>query len=372
MGNSVYLDHNATTPLRAEARDAMACALDQLGNPSSVHGFGRAARRIVEKARGRVAALVGAGSGFDVVFTSGGTEANNTALRGGGRQRILVSAVEHPSVLQAVPDAELIPVDGDGVVDLDALARLLAADDTPALVAVMLANNETGVIQPVARVAEVARAHGASVHCDAVQAAGKVPVDIEALGVHMLSLSAHKLGGPLGVGALVVTRDVALKPLVRGGGQEKGLRAGTENAPAIAGFGAAADAARAGLESFARLGRWRDRLESRLREVAPAVRIHGARTDRLPNTSCFGLAGTAAEVQVMALDLSGVAVSSGSACSSGRVSKSHVLEAMGAADAKSAIRVSFGWTSEEHELDQFLEAWGALYARIGAAGAAAA
>lgn len=365
MDNAVYMDHNATTPIRAEAADAMAAALAATGNPSSVHQFGRIGRRTVDEARETVSAMIGAGGGFDVVFTSGGTEANNLALKGCGRERILVSAVEHPSVLQASADPRVIPVDRNGVIDLAALDHLLASDAEPALVSVMLANNETGVIQPVADAARIARRYGALMHCDAVQAAGKIAVDIESLGVHMLSLSAHKIGGPLGAGALIVAADVPLEAQILGGGQERGLRAGTENVPALAGFGAAARAVHAGVDAFARLSVLRDRLEGWLKEVAPSVRIVGSDAVRLPNTSCFTLEGASAEVQVMALDLAGVAVSSGSACSSGRVAKSSVLEAMGVPDADCAIRVSLGWTSDENDLDRFLDAWGALYARIG-------
>jgi cysteine desulfurase len=373
MKPAVYLDYNATAPLRPQAIDAIAAALRAGGNPSSVHGPGRAARRIVEDARDRVAALVGARPA-EVVFTSGGTEANALALSGRGAGRLLVSAIEHDSVLRNAPGATLIPVDGDGVVDLAAVERLLAAapaGDT--LVSVMLANNETGVIQPVAEIAALARARGARVHCDAVQAAGKIAIDMAALGVDMLSLSAHKIGGPQGVGALILRDGVALAPLVQGGGQERGRRAGTENVPGIAGFGAAAVAAGADLATGmpARVAALRDRLEDAVRRAAPQAVIHGTRSARLANTSCIGLAGVAAETQVMALDLSGVAVSSGSACSSGKVRASHVLGAMGLAPdaAGCAIRVSLGWDSTEADIDRFLAAWCGLAARHGLAAA---
>jgi cysteine desulfurase len=365
MVNAVYMDHNATTPMRPEVAAATARALAVTGNASSVHRFGRMAHRALEDAREKVAALVGAAP-EDVVFTSGGTEANNLAIRGAGRARVLVSAVEHVSVLKAAA-VEIIPVDGDGVVDRRALETRLAADDTPTLVSVMLANNETGVIQPVADIAALARRFGALVHCDAVQAAGRTPIDMGALGVDLLTVSAHKIGGPPGVGALVVGARVPLKPEIVGGGQERGRRAGTENTPAIVGFGLAADGARTGIEEFQRLAAWRDRIEDRVRRIAPAVRVFGAHAPRLANTTCFTMPGVASETQVMGLDLAGIAVSAGAACSSGKVQTSHVLKAMGvdAEEADCAIRVSLGWTSEEADIDRFVEAWGALYARAG-------
>jgi len=366
MKNPVYMDHNATTAVRPEARDAVALALALTGNPSSVHGSGRTARRLVEDARDAVAALVGAEPAW-VVFTSGGTEANNLALRVlPKRAPILCSAVEHASVLSVMDGIVEIPVDGDGVVDLGALEALLAGEDTPALVSVMLANNETGVLQPVADVAALAHEHGALIHCDAVQAAGKMAIDFRALGCDLMSLSAHKIGGPSGVGALVVTSgvegDLALIPMLRGGGQERGRRAGTENVPGIAGFGAAARAAREGLTDFARLGRWRERIENLLRQHADS-RVYGFGAPRLANTSCLTMPGVEAETQVIQLDLAGVAVSAGAACSSGKVEPSRVLAAMGvdANEAATAIRVSLGWNTTEDDADKFVEAWIQVY-----------
>jgi cysteine desulfurase len=362
----VYMDHNATTAVRPEARDAVALALALTGNPSSVHGSGRTARRLVEDARDAVAALVGAEPTW-VVFTSGGTEANNLALRVlPKRAPILCSAVEHASVLSVMDGIVEIPVDGDGVVDLGALEALLAGEDTPGLVSVMLANNETGVLQPVADVAALAHEHGALIHCDAVQAAGKIAIDFRTLGCDLMSLSAHKIGGPSGVGALVVTSgvggDLALIPMLRGGGQERGRRAGTENVPGIAGFGAAARAAREGLTDFARLGRWRERIENRLRQHADS-RVYGFGAPRLANTSCLTMSGVEAETQVIQLDLAGVAVSAGAACSSGKVEPSRVLAAMGvdANEAATAIRVSLGWNTTEDDADKFVEAWIQVY-----------
>ena len=366
MKNPVYMDHNATTAVRPEARDAVALALALTGNPSSVHGSGRTARRLVEDARDAVAALVGAEPAW-VVFTSGGTEANNLALRVlPKRAPILCSAVEHASVLSVMDGIVEIPVDGDGVVDLGALEALLAGEDTPALVSVMLANNETGVLQPVADVAALAHEHGALIHCDAVQAAGKMAIDFRTLGCDLMSLSAHKIGGPSGVGALVVTSgvegDLALIPMLRGGGQERGRRAGTENVPGIAGFGAAARAARGGLTDFARLGRWRERIENRLRQRADS-RVYGFGAPRLANTSCLTMPGVEAETQVIQFDLAGVAVSAGAACSSGKVEPSRVLAAMGvdANEAATAIRVSLGWSTTEDDADKFVEAWIQVY-----------
>ena len=368
MKNPVYMDHNATTAVRPEARDAVALALALTGNPSSVHGSGRTARRLVEDARDAVAALVGAEPAW-VVFTSGGTEANNLALRVlHKRAPILCSAVEHASVLSVMDGIVEIPVDGDGVVDLGALEALLAGEDTPALVSVMLANNETGVLQPVADVAALAHEHGALIHCDAVQAAGKMGIDFRALGCDLMSLSAHKIGGPSGVGALVVTSgvegDLALIPMLRGGGQERGRRAGTENVPGIAGFGAAARAAREGLTDFARLGRWRERIENCLRQHADS-RVYGFGAPRLANTSCLTMPGVEAETQVIQLDLAGVAVSAGAACSSGKVEPSRVLAAMGvdANEAATAIRVSLGWNTTEDDADKFVEAWIQVYSQ---------
>ena len=364
MSRAVYLDYNATAPIRPEAAAAVTRALEWVGNASSVHRFGRLARRTVEDAREAVAALVGARPA-QVVFTGGGTESNNMALRGAGRARVLVSAGEHVSVLDAVESAEHIPLTSDGLVDIESLAGLLAADERPALFSVMLANNETGVIQPVAEVASLARAHGALVHCDAVQGAGRVPLDMAALGVDMLSLSAHKLGGPQGVGALVLGEGVEPAPLLRGGGQERRRRAGTENVAGIAGFGAAAEVAADALDDSSRLADLRDDLERRVRALAPEAVVFGSGVPRLANTSCLAVPGWPAETQVMGLDLAGVAVSAGSACSSGKVSPSHVLRAMGVDDAGAggAIRVSLGWASEAPDVDRFVEAWSALYSR---------
>ncbi len=375
MKHAVYMDYNATAPLRPAVGDAMAEALEITGNPSSVHRFGRLARRVIEEARRRVASLVGAEAN-EVIFTSGGTEANNLALGSFDGAGIVVSAAEHDSVLGAAPGATIAPVDGQGVLDLEALERILQEGPKapPALVSVMLANNETGVIGPVAAAAEIAHADGAILHCDAVQAAGRIAIDMASLGADLLTLSAHKMGGPQGAGALVTRGGVTVAPRQLGGGQERGFRAGTENVAAIAGFGAACDLARRDIADQSRLARWRDDLEERIGALAPDAKVFGAGADRLGNTSCFTMPGVASETQVMALDLAGIAVSAGAACSSGKVGVSHVLKAMGAseAEASSAIRVSLGWQSHAGDIDQLIEAWRALHARAGAKAAAVA
>jgi cysteine desulfurase len=365
MSAIAYLDHNATTPLRPGAASAMRAALELAGNPSSVHRFGRVARNLVEQARDQVGELAGV-SAARVTFTSGATEANALALHGAGR-RALVSGIEHDSVLANAPNAERIAVDARGVVDLSDLERRLAENGQPALVAVMLANNETGVIQPLADVARIAHRHGAIVLCDAVQAAGRIAFNALDLGADLLTLSAHKLGGPQGVGALVNVSDVALQPLVCGGGQERGLRPGTENVAGIVGFGAAAQEARAGLSQAPALAAERDRLEGRIKAIARQAMVVGADAPRLPNTSCLVMPAVPAETQVMALDLDGVAISAGAACSSGRVRASHVLAAMGLGpdSARSAIRVSLGWNTAAADIDRFVDSWTRLWTRVG-------
>ena len=353
--DAIYLDYNATAPVKPQVIEAIADALAMTGNPSSVHQFGRAAREAVEEARERVAAMIGA-TAAEIIFTAGGTEANNTALAGAGRRRLIVSEIEHPSILRAGEtlsqnssaggerELRVLPVDGDGVVSLEALDQALGEGGEDALVSIMLANNETGVIQPVGEIATLAHARGALVHCDAVQAPGRIAFGVDSLGVDMLSLSAHKFGGPKGVGALFLRAGVDLKALVAGGGQERGWRAGTENVRGIVGFGTAAQLAAEDLQNAPHVAALRDSVEQRLRAIDPEVRIFSAGAARLPNTSCISMPGVQSETQVMGLDLSGVAVSAGSACSSGKVEPSHVLRALGAPDAETgcAIRISFG------------------------------
>lgn len=369
----LYLDHNATAPLRSEAKAAMIAALDHVGNPSSVHRFGRDARRIVEDAREAVAALIGAPAA-GIVFTAGATEANNAILSRCDRSRTLISAVEHDSVLAVPDDAETLAVGPDGLLDPATLDAALTVGEGPALVSVMLANNEIGTIQPIAELAGIARRHGALFHCDAAQAVGKIQVDMAALGVDYLTLSAHKFGGPQGVGALVVREGVAAPRLLKGGGQERRRRAGTENVAGIAGLGAASAAAVAELDGFAALARLRDAMESRIRAACPLVRIFGEGAPRLPNTSCLTMPGVPAETQIMGFDLAGIAVSSGSACSSGKVAASHVLAALGVdrAEAETALRVSLGWTTRPGDIERFVEAWITLRQRAARRSSAAA
>ncbi len=364
----LYLDANATEPLRAEARAAVAAALDVTGNPSSVHAEGRAARRMLEEARETLAARVGLAPS-SVVFTSGGTEANATALAGVAAEgrRVLVSATEHDSVLRAMPEAGRITVDRDGVIDLVALETALA-DSRPAAVAVMLANNETGTVQPIHDVAALCRRFGARLHVDAVQAPGRLKLgELGALGADTLALSAHKAGGPKGAGALLLASGWWPGPLIRGGGQERGLRAGTEPLPAIAGFAAAMAAAEAwrGAGGAARLASLRDAILAGLAERVPRAVPIAAGAPRLANTLCLALPGVAAATQVMALDLAGVAVSAGSACASGKVAESHVLRAMGLGPlAGSAIRVSLPWDVPDDAPCRFLDAYAAMAARL--------
>ncbi|MGP1396920.1 MAG: cysteine desulfurase family protein [Inquilinaceae bacterium] len=365
MTQAIYLDYNATAPLRPAARAAVEAALTIAGNPSSIHRSGREARRLIETARTAVAELAGAAPD-GVIFTSGATEANVTALVGSRCGRLLTSSLEHVSVLEAVA-GQRVPSRGDGTIDLEALERMLTADRRPALISVMAVNNETGVIQPVAEVSALARRYGALVHCDAVQAAGRLPVDMKTWGVDLLSLSAHKLGGPPGVGALVVRDGVKVTPLIRGGGQERRHRGGTENLPGIAGFGAAAAEALADLADQPRLAKLRDEVEAGALALCPDTRIFGATAPRVANTTCLAMPGVAAETQVIGLDLAGVAVSAGAACSSGKVTSSHVLAAMGVEPelAASAIRVSLGWATGTGDIEGFLKAWDAIRRRAG-------
>ena len=363
-GGPLYLDANATEPLRPEARRAAIQALDLGGNASSVHAAGRAARRALEDAREALAARFGVEPG-EVVLTAGGTEANALAVAGLGRgRRVLAGATEHAAVLAAAgPGAEPVPVRPDGTADLDALAAMLAGSGgPPALVCLMAANNETGVLHPLAEAAALCRAHGALLHVDAVQAAGRVA--LEPGLADSVALSGHKLGGPAGAGALLLRPGLHLPALVAGGGQERGRRGGTEPLPAIAGFAAAAEAATP--DAAGQLAALRDRLEATVLAAASEAVAVGAGAPRLPNTSCILLPGVSAEAQVIALDLAGVRVSAGAACSSGKVARSHVLAAMGlgASAAGCAIRVSLPWNAPEDAPERFVLAWSAMRARL--------
>ena len=374
-----YLDYNASAPLRPEAREAMLAALDVVGNASSVHAEGRRARAIVETARERVARLVNARPS-EVVFTSGATEANNWVLRAGW-DSIILSNIEHDSVLGPTraqwgqtPHTEsrrstrtagcegsdpihTLSVSVKGVVSVAAIKTLATGGRT--LLALQMANNETGVVQPVAEAAALARERGMSVHSDAVQAPGRIAIDFRALGVDTMSLSSHKIGGPKGAGALVVRDGFNLPPFISGGGQERRRRAGTENVAAIAGFGAAADAARYEAPETSRMSSLRERLEREALQSTPGAIVLGSAAERLCNTSCISLPGETAETLVIKLDLAGIAVSAGAACSSGKVGASHVLAAMGVAPefARGAIRVSLGHATTENDIDAFLAAW---------------
>jgi len=371
MSERAYFDWNATAPLRPEARAAMMAALERTGNASSVHLEGRAARQLIENARIQIAALVGGDAG-GVTITSGATEANMLALTPAitvdgdkaPRDRLFFAATEHPSVRSGgrFPAGRIqeLPVDGDGLLDRQFLGTALARAERP-LVSLMLANNETGIIQPIAEIAAIVHDAGGLLHVDAVQGAGRIDCRIDELGADLLTLSSHKLGGPQGAGALVCRSGIHIdEPLIRGGGQERGLRAGTENVAAIAGFGAACAAAEAARPSdTVRMAALRDRLEAGLKAIAPQTVIFGAGAARLPNTSLFALPGVKAETAVIAFDLNGIALSSGSACSSGRVQPSAVLAAMGVEPelALGALRVSLGATTTENDVDKLLTAW---------------
>ena len=371
MSSHAYFDWNATAPLRPAAKAAVAAALDVTGNPSSVHAAGRAARRLVEEARERVAALAGVMS-REVVFTSGGTEANALALSPQLGDTLLVSTIEHPSVrsLGRFADAGDVPVTGAGLVDLAALERLLNDSDRP-LVSLMLANNETGVIQPVGEAAVLVHAAHGLLHVDAVQGPGRIACDFKALGADLMTLSGHKIGGPQGTGALIVRDGLTLDALIKGGGQERGIRAGTENVAGIAGFGAAAEAVRLhGMAEATRLEALRTELEAGIKAIAPKAVIFGAEAPRLPNTTLFSVPGMKAETAVIAFDLEGIAVSSGAACSSGKVAPSHVLAAMGVDSelARGAIRVSLGYATTSEDVGIVLKAWEKLAKRLYKAG----
>ena len=359
MPNPVYLDHNATSVLRPAVATAMTDAFRHSGNPSSIHQFGRRTRILVESAREKIAQFVNVAAN-QIIFTSGGTEANNTAILCANAKRVLVSAIEHDSVRTARLDAEKIPVGFDGVVDLEHLDKMLQSGGRDGvLISVMLANNETGVIQPIADIVKIAKKYGAMVHCDAVQGLGKMPIDFQSLGVDMMTISAHKIGGPSGIGALAFNNAVALQSYLKGGGQERGRRAGTENVPAIVGFGALIDdLARYMTQQVESMAYLRGKIEAAIESRQPGS-VVGYESPRLPNTICAINTAMRSELQIMKLDLAGIAVSSGSACSSGRVKPSHVLGAMGydANQSSSVLRISLGWNSTELDADEFLAAY---------------
>ncbi len=383
MKTRAYLDWNATAPLLPEARDAMLAAMELPGNASSVHSEGRAARAVIDRAREQVGALVGAKPAH-VTFFSGATEAANAVLSPRfkmgkaalGVSKLYVSAAEHPAVLEGgrfnKADVVQIPVDGDGLLDIDVLAGLLREHDRAggmAMVAVQAANNESGVIQPIQTIAALVHEHGGLFVCDAVQCVGRVALDIEVIEADFLIVSGHKIGGPKGVGALISRGEVMMpEPLIRGGGQEKGHRAGTENLAAIAGFGAAAEFQRNGFEQRVdRLRLLRDHLETELKTIAPDLEIHGAGVDRIANTCFFSVPGLKSETGQIAFDLEGIALSSGSACSSGKVGESHVLKAMGKDAGLGALRISLGVSTTDDDIERGIAAFSKINARRQAA-----
>ncbi len=364
MKDQIYIDYNASAPLRKEARVLMIEIMDMPHNASSVHSFGRKGRAYIEKAREQVANLVGAPSA-QVIFNSGATEANNTVLHHFTGATILVSATEHLSVLESQNDLIKIPVDNNGLIDLSVFEALLTKEK-PALVSIMLANNETGVIQPIVELSALAHKHGALFHCDAVQAVGRMPVNISELGVDFMTISSHKIGGPQGVGAIILGLCGITPTLLYGGGQEKKARAGTENVAGIAGFGAAAELAKQELKQFQHLEELRDNFEKNLKDISPEIIIHGKNAPRTANTSLFSLPGAHTETMMIAFDLEGIAISNGSACSSGTVRASYVLEAMGYKKdiTSSALRISIGWDTKQSDLERFLDVWSDIYNRI--------
>ncbi|MBB4290210.1 cysteine desulfurase [Rhizobium leguminosarum] len=383
----LYLDWNATAPLHPAAREAIMRAIDIFGNPNSVHGEGRAARAAIEGARRKVAALVGTDAG-NVVFTSGATEAANLVLTPDFRMgrtplqlgRLYFSAIEHPAVREggrfAREKMTEIPVTEAGIVDLDALATLLDAHDKAAglpMVAIMLVNNETGIVQPVEAAAKIVHAHGGLFVVDAVQAAGRIGLDINRIGADFMIVSSHKIGGPKGAGALIARGEALMpRPLIQGGGQERGHRSGTQNSLALIGFGAAAEAAVEELETRnAAIGAMRERLEAGMRQVACDVMIHGEGGERVANTIFFTLPGLKAETGQIAFDLEGVALSAGSACSSGRLGESHVLTAMGRDAKLGALRISLGFSTTEEDVDRAIAAFAKIACRRKPAGEAA-
>ena len=359
-----YLDHNATTPIKPGARDIYLESLDFPGNASAIHKAGREARRRIEESRQKIAAALHIGARDVIVFTSGATEANNLALKGAGMERVIVSAAEHPSVLEVDVAKEILPVNADGIIDVAALDKMLEGNTRQTLISVMLANNETGVIQPIEEIVAVARKRGALVHTDAVQAFGKIPLDVQKLGADFYTLSAHNMGGPQGMGCLVIANCAPVTAQTKGGNQEKNMRAGTENLAGICAFGAAAEMA--DVAAFQKLAALRDKIEAALLAAAPMVKIYGQNAPRLANTSMFSLAGASSETQLIALDLAGICVSNGSACSSGTVKPSHVLKAMGATDAEAtaSLRVSLGWNTTEKEVDYFIAKWVEMFERV--------
>ena len=362
----IYLDHNATSPMKPQIIDLVTETMKQGGNASAVYKQGRNARRVVELAREQVAALVGVNEN-QVVFNAGATEANNTLFHHFSGRRVWATTIEHPSVKAFIDEDSFIPVTPDGVVDMDALAQMLETQAAPDLVSVMMVNNETGAIQSVEEIARMVKKHNpqAYVHTDATQATGRLPVDFGKLQVDYLSLSSHKIAGPQGVGALIFAPGTEPQSYMLGAGQEKRMRAGTENVPGIAGFGLAAEMAVTGLEKYAALAGLRDELEARIADQVPEAKIFGMNAPRVSNTTSLCYTGMNSKSQLMNMDLAGVACSSGAACSSGTSKGSAVLRAMGASEeeATSTLRVSMGWNTTKDDVEGFWKAWFAMVQR---------
>lgn len=360
----IYLDHNAAAPLLPEAAAAIAEAMALCGNPSSIHGHGRAVRRVIEETRAKLAACTGARA-EDIAFTASGSEACQLMLNVTGRPRILAAATEHAAVLEAAPGADLLPVGSNGLLDMAALDQALGENASNAIIAVMLANNETGAIQPIAEIANHVHAKGGLLAVDAAQAFGKISVNLNDLDADMIAFSSAKIGGPLGAGAAVFRKGIVPKALLTGGGQERGLRGGSENVLGIAGFGGALSMATASLDAQPRIARLRDDMEAAVIAAAPGAVLNGRDAHRLATTASIAMPGVDAAIQVMAMDLAGIAVSAGAACSSGKVGASHVLEAMGLTEdiAGGTIRVSLGQSTTSADIEAFVTAWTALYKR---------
>ncbi|HNS45037.1 MAG TPA: cysteine desulfurase family protein, partial [Alphaproteobacteria bacterium] len=363
MDKKLYFDANATARIRPEVISLVVEVMGEVGNASSPHSFGREARKRIETARRQVAATLNVDA-QQVIFNSGATEGNTTVFKGFEGKRILASAIEHPSIMDCGVALETIPVTSDGVVDLDAFKKMLSSGPSPALVSVMTANNETGVIQPVAEIAKLAKDAGAMVHSDAVQGYGRFAFTRESLGVDFLTLSAHKIGGPQGVGAMVIAPGVTPYKLLQGGGQERRQRGGTENVAGIAGFGLAAEMACSSFEKFQSLGALRDRIEVHF-QTSPRVTVYGANVPRTANTSFMTIKGVPNDTLLMAFDLEGVAVSAGSACSSGSTRLSNVLGAMGVVSDPllASLRISLGINTTEKEVEELCAIWDKLRAR---------
>ncbi len=363
----IYLDYNATTPLYPTVIEGMASALQHTGNPSSIHYEGRQSRKMIEQARAQIAKCVGC-QPKQVIFTSGATEANNMILKGyAPHRRILVSAIEHPSVLHSGVDVEVIPVLPTGLIDLDALKRLLESDSRPTLVSIMMVNNETGTIQPIEDIVALLKNYDCLFHSDSVQALGRIPLDFSTMGANFITLSAHKIGGPQGIGALIMAQGLNPPKLIHGGGQERLQRAGTENVIAIHGFGiAASKIAAEDIPSFQeKLKNYRHQIEKALKASYPSIIINACDSPRVGNTLSISIDGLDTSMLLINLDLEGISVSAGSACSSGSVHTSHVLKAMGHTDslAKNSLRISMGWDTTQQDIDAFIEAWGNIIGR---------